>query len=513
MLEIRNLNISKLSEKRQLIRNLSFVLNEGDKFAIIGLEGIGKSTLMKTILDSNDLNYVEITGDINRRNLHIGYLPQSIKENWLNHNVIDYLLKNHPDDDINPESYQLLSLLDKTLNSLNFDMSRFEDNKKIFQFSGGEVVKLGLVKLLIREPDILLLDEPTNDLDLETILFLEDFIINQRQPILFISHDEALLENTANGIIHLTQIKAKQEARSFFKKCSYFEYVKERNIVLNNQEMIARKQRNNFKKKMERFRQIYQKVEHLQNQAVRNPSQGRLLKKKMKSLKSTESRYLKEQDNFVEIPEREDEINFFFDQIDEIHNNKVILDYHSDFLTVKGNILAKNVDLYVKGPMKIAIIGKNGSGKTTLLKEFLDVLKLNDTLKVGYMSQNYDDQLQPEDPVINLVISEPNKDQITNARKMLGNLGFTSEEMEYKQKNLSGGQKAKLLLLKMVLEKDNVLILDEPTRNLSPLSIPIIHTMLSDFKGTIISVTHDRNFIDNVFEEVYVLQENGLVKL
>ena len=277
--------------------------------------------------------------------------------------------------------------------------------------------------------------------------------------------------------------------------------------------MIARKQRNNFKKKMERFRQIYQKVEHLQNQSVRNPTQGRLLKKKIHALKSTEARYQKEQENFKEIPEREEEINFFFDKIEPIHNNKIVLDYHADELRIGDKLLSKNIDLLVKGPVKIAIIGKNGSGKTTLLKSFLDVLNQNDTLKVGYMSQNYDEQLNPQDSVVDLLVTEPDRDQITNARKILGNLGFTTEEMEYRQNNLSGGQKAKLLLLKMVLEKDNVLILDEPTRNLSPLSIPVIHTMLNDFKGTIISVTHDRNFIDNVFEEVYVLEEDGLKKL
>ena len=513
MLEIKNLNINKKTEKRELIRDLSFVLNEGDKFAVIGLEGIGKSTLLKTILNQEELDYVDIQGEVNSKHLIIGYLPQSIKENWSDQTVLDYLLKSHPDQEINPEQYQMLAVLEKTLNQLNFDLNAYEDTKLMTEFSGGEVVKLGLTKLLIREPDVLLLDEPTNDLDLQTILFLEDFITNQTRPILFISHDEALLENTANGIIHLTQIKAKQEARSFFKKTSYTDYVRERNLAFTNQEMVARKQRHNFKKKMERFRQIYQKVEHLQNQSVRNPTQGRLLKKKMHSLKSTEARYLKEKEQFVDIPEREEEINFFFEDIEAIHNNKVILDYHNDELKIETKVLARNIDFLVKGPMKIAIIGKNGSGKTTLLRDFVKILNKNETLQVGYMSQHYDDQLHPEDSVLNLVVKDKKKDSITNARKILGNLGFTSEEMEYKQKSLSGGQKAKLLLLKMVLEKDNVLILDEPTRNLSPLSIPVIHKMLLEFRGTIIAVTHDRNFIDNVFDEVYVLEEDGLKKL
>lgn len=513
MLEIRKLNIRKISEKRELIKDLSFILNPGDKFALIGLEGIGKSTLLKAIVSRNDLDYVEVSGDINTTNTSIGYLPQSIKDEWLNETVIDYLLKNNPQDEINPEDYQLLALLDKTFNQVDFDLGTYNDSKKISQYSGGEVVKLGLVKLLIREPDVLLLDEPTNDLDLETILFLEEFIKNEKRPILYISHDEALLENTANGIIHLTQVKAKKEAKTFFVKIGYTEYKQSRKLALDNQEMIARKQRNDFKKKMERFRQIYQKVEHQQNQAVRDPSLARLLKKKIHSLKSQEVRYQKEKDKFLDIPEREDEINIFFSNTIPIHNSKVVLDYNKDKLMIGNNVLAKNVKLFVKGPKKIAIIGKNGSGKTTLLKDIYRILKNNKTIKTGYMSQNYEEQLDSNKTAVENVLYSTDRDRISKVRQIMGNLGFTPEEMLYKPINLSGGQKAKLLLLKMVVNEENVLILDEPTRNLSPLSIPIIHTLLSDFKGTIISVTHDRNFIDNVFDEVYILTKEGLSKL
>lgn len=512
MLEVRKLYVTKKSEDRELIKDLSFTLNKNDKFAVIGLEGNGKSTLLKIIL-GYDLDYIDYAGTVNYKRYKLGYLPQSIKEEWQNIPVIDYLLKSSSSEEIDPHDYKYLALLDKTLEYVQFDVSSFDDTKLISEFSGGEVVKLGLTKILLREPDILILDEPTNDLDLETILFLEDFINKEERPILYISHDEALLENTANGIIHLVQTHKKTKAQSFFEKIGYTEYKEKRNISLLSQEMIARKQRSNFKKKMERFRQIYQKVEHLQNQTVRDPSTARLLAKKVKSLKSTEGRYTRDQEDFLDIPEREEEINLFFEEDVSIPKNRVILDYHLDELKMEGNILSKNINLLLKGPEKIVMIGKNGSGKTTLLKDIYHTLKQKENLNVGYMSQNYEEILNPNVSALDTLIDSRDKELGAKVRKMMGALHFTREEMLYTGNNLSGGQKAKLLLLKMVIDKANVLILDEPTRNLSPLSIPVIHNILLQFKGAIICVTHDRNFIENVFDDVYVLDQNGLNKL
>ncbi|MCK5731701.1 MAG: ABC-F family ATP-binding cassette domain-containing protein [Tenericutes bacterium] len=515
MIEIRKLSITKISEKRDLINDLTFLLNPSDKYALIGLEGIGKSTLLKVILGKEDLDYIEVKGEIQKNNNTIGYLPQSIGSKWNDQTSIDFLLKENPNDIVNPEDYQKLAILDKILNDVRFDIDKFDDSKKISQYSGGEIIKLGLTKILLDEPDVLLLDEPTNDLDLETIIFLEDFILREERPIIFISHDETLLENTATGVIHLTQIHGKTIARSYFQKGSYTEYVTSRKLSMETQEMIAKKQRSNLKKKMDKLREVYQKVERLQDDAVRSPTKGRLLKKKIHALKSQKARYEKEEKDFVEIPEREEEINLFFSDIIPVHNSKVVLDYNNEKLTIEGKILARNVKLFVKGPKKIAIIGKNGSGKTTLLKEIYQSMKTVENIKVGYMSQNYDDVLDPNGTALDALLKDTEKDKetINKVRTMMGSISFTGEEMLYKQNSLSGGQKAKLLLLKMVIDKDNVLLLDEPTRNLSPLSIPVIHNLLLNFEGSIISVTHDRRFIENVFDEVYILSENGLEKL
>lgn len=512
MLEIKNLSIKKKQEERGLINNLSFVLNAGDKYAVIGLEGNGKSTLLKAIM-GYELSYVDISGTININQSRLGYLPQTLSPQWRDELVIDYLLKNHIDDIPDAETYRMFALIDRTLEYVKFDHKLFDESKKISEYSGGEIVKLGLVKILMRNPDILLLDEPTNDLDLETIFFLEDFIQNESRPILFISHDEILLENTANGIIHLVQIHKKQIAMSYFEKCGYEEYKEKRNLAMISQEMIARKQRSDFKRKMEKFMQVYQKVEHQQNQAVRNPALGRLLAKKMKSLKSTENRFQKEKEEFIDIPEYEESIDLFFDDSVSLPNNRVVIDYHKDTLKVEGRILSKDIRLLLKGPAKICIIGKNGCGKTTLLKDVLKNILEKPNLKIGYMAQDYDEQIDIEKNALSVIIDPRDKKKQAHVRKMMGALQFTREEMLYKWKRLSGGQKAKLLLLKMVYEGNNVLILDEPTRNLSPLSIPIIHQLLLSYKGAIICVSHDRSFIENVFDDIYVLDSKGLNKL
>lgn len=509
MLEVRNITIKKIREDRELINNLSFVLNKGDKFAIIGIEGSGKSTLLKTIMDI-ELDYLEMSGTIDRKRHKIGYLPQSIKGEFSDEYILDFLLKETIDSDISPSDYQLLGKLDRLLQLVKFK-DDLDESKKVSEFSGGEIVKLGLVKILLRDPDILLFDEPTNDLDLETILFLEDFILNEERPILYISHDEKLLENTSNGIVHLSQVKKFQKAKTYFEKMDYLSYKEAFKLALDSKEMIARKQRAEHKKKIERFNQVFNKVEHQQNQAVRNPSLARLLAKKMKSLKSQEKRFDRESKDFLDIPEREEEINIFFDKEVSIPNSRVVIDYKTDSLMMENRILSRNIELYVKGPSKVCIIGNNGTGKTTLLKEIYDIIKEKENLSVGYMSQYYDEQFKDE-TALEYVLKGRISSMEGLVRKYMGALHFTREEMLYRTGSLSGGQKAKLILLKMVLDNNNVLILDEPTRNLSPLSIPSIHSLLIHFKGTIICVSHDRTFIENVCDDMYELTQNGLIK-
>ncbi|HIT23627.1 MAG TPA: ABC-F family ATP-binding cassette domain-containing protein, partial [Candidatus Faecimonas intestinavium] len=163
------------------------------------------------------------------------------------------------------------------------------------------------------------------------------------------------------------------------------------------------------------------------------------------------------------------------------------------------------------GNPHVCIIGQNGVGKSTLIKEIYNTLRTRTDIKVGYMPQNYEDILKEYDKVIDFIAPSGKKEDVTKARMYLGNMNVTREEMEGKIAELSNGTKAKLILMKLVLEKSNVLLLDEPTRNVSPLSNPVIRKVLKEFKGTIISVSHDRKYIEEVIDKLYTLTPNGLI--
>lgn len=498
MLEIKDLSIA--INTRILIKNLSLTLNKGDKLAIIGEEGNGKSTLLKVLL--GNCEYAEVTGFINYKNHKIGYLEQTINDQDLNKLVYNYLFLNEED------YYSKINNFYKCLDIINLNDSILEQT--INTLSGGEKVKISILKLLLEENDILFLDEPTNDLDLETLKWLEGFINNTEKPIMYVSHDEVLLRNTANHILHLEQIKKKTEPHHTYLKIDYETYVETRLRSLNKQTQIAKSEKREYHKKQERLMSIMQKVEHEQNTISRqDPHGANVLKKKMHSLKSQEKKL--DNTDLTEIPDVEESINFFFENV-KIPSNKIILKLDLPYLKVSNKILSKDIKLDIIGNTHLCIIGKNGVGKSTLIKIIADNLLKREDINVGYMPQTYDDILKDYEYVMDFISKGKNQEEITKARMYLGNMKFTREEMTGKISNLSNGTKAKLFLIKLVLDECNVLILDEPTRNVSPLSNPVIRKVLKEFNGTIISVSHDRLYIDEVIDELYVLTEDGLIK-
>ena len=213
----------------------------------------------------------------------------------------------------------------------------------------------------------------------------------------------------------------------------------------------------------------------------------------------------------TEVPDVEESISFFFENV-EMPRTKNIINLNIDELKVSDKLLSKNIKLDVIGNVHLCIIGKNGIGKSTLIKLIYNELKDRNDIKVGYMPQTYDDILNNYKYVLDFVCPNGSKDEITKARMFLGNMKFTRDEMISNIKDLSNGTKAKLFLVKLVLDKCDVLILDEPTRNVSPLSNPVIRKVLSEYNGTIISVSHDRKYIDEVINELYLLTENGIIK-
>ena len=514
MMEINNLRIIKKKDDRTVLDNFNFILHKGDKVAIIGEEGNGKSTLLKAIYNKDLIEeYCNISGVINTNNFKVGYLEQVLGEEIQNEEVMNYFLKDSVTGELDFSRYNDIEKIYSIFSKLNISKSLLDDNRIIRTLSGGEKVKLQLTKILLGDPDILLLDEPSNDLDIETLLWLEDFIKESNKAIIYISHDETLLENTSTHIIHLEQINKKSIARHTICKMNYKDYIENRDYLINKQNQIADKEKKQFDEKMDKWRKIYQRVDHEQATISRqDPHGGYLLKKKMHSVKAQGRMLEKEKENLTKKVDKEEAINMLFDYRVELPKNKVIYNKSISPLTINNRVLSKEANLVVKAGEHLVIIGKNGTGKTTLLKHVHEELK-NSDYKIGYMPQNYDDVLDLNKTVIDYVCPSLDKEERTKALTFLGSNKFKEEEMNGKIENLSGGQKAKLLLIKLILDKCEVLVLDEPTRNLSPLSNPVLRNILSNYKGCIISVSHDRKYINEVCNKVYELNEEKLIEI
>lgn len=542
MLQVKNLTITHRKDLRVILKDFSMVLNDGDKAALIGEEGNGKSTLLKLIYDAALVeDYVEYTGEIIKGGTRIGYLAQELPEEQKNMSVYEYFAQNELFYDMTPR--ELADIGSKIF----LPMDIFYSDQHVGALSGGEKVKLQLAKILMEQPDVLFLDEPSNDIDIQTLEWLEQFIQNAKIPVLYISHDETLLERTANKIIHIEQIKRKTESRYTIVATGYQEYVSRRQSNLAHQEQVAKNERNEYAKQQERLRQIEQKVEHQQNAISRqDPHGGKLLKKKMHAVKSLERRFDKEYENMTEMPETEDAIFIKFGEAVQMPNGKRVLEFHKEKLRVKYDyargvdaleqagtanhesvasdssesissgiserVLACDIHLAVTGPERVCIIGKNGAGKTTLLREIAAELLARTDIKAYYMPQNYEDALDMTITPVDFLCESGDKEEVSRVRTYLGSMKYTADEMLHPIAELSGGQKAKILLLKMSMAGCDVLILDEPTRNFSPLSNPVIREMLKNYGGTIISISHDRKYMKEVCTVVYELTEQGLIK-
>ena len=509
MLQIKNLTITHRKDLRTIIEDFSVVLNSGDKAALIGEEGNGKSTLMKLIYDESLVDdYVEYSGEIIKNGAKIGYLAQELIPEQKEMTIYEFCSQNEIFYEMTPKE------LGDIASRLGLSADVFYSDQKVGQLSGGEKVKLQLARLLMEQPDILFLDEPSNDIDIQTLEWLEKFICGTDLPVLYISHDEMLLENTANKIIHLEQIRRKTKSRYTVAVMGYEEYVSQRASGLMRQEQVAKKEHSDFEKQQERFLRIQQKVEHQQNAISRqDPHGGRLLKKKMHAVKALEYRFEKEFENMTEMPETEDAIFIKFGEKAVMPNGKRVLEFYRDALWMEDRKLSENIRLEVTGPKHVCIIGKNGAGKTTLMREIAEELLPRTDLKAYYMPQNYEEALPMEVTPVDFLAETGDKDEISRIRTYLGSMKYTADEMSHPITELSGGQKAKLLLLKMSMAGCNVLLLDEPTRNFSPLSNPVIREMLKNYGGTIISISHDRKYIHEVCDVVYELTEQGLVEV
>ena len=529
MLIISNLSLILKKDLRVLIKDFSLTLNKKDKIGIIGEEGNGKSSLLKAIYNQEEASkYLEIKGTINIKNEKIGYLPQMVEKELLEKSVNELLNEKIDYSLLDYKKYYFY------IDKFNLDEEKLLSSSLLVgNLSGGERIKLFLLIELMKEPTVLLLDEPSNDLDLLSLNLLEELIINLDIPVIFISHDEHFLSRCANRIVHIESLKSKSEARVSVKNLSYDDYYQTREDFLDKNIREFNKDKENFEKKIEKYNRVYQSVNYALNTVSRQaPSVAKNLKDKMHSIKSMEKRYIKEKENLTQKYEVEDAINLKFDNLDKgrsgssnskinylVDANKEVLDLNIDSLKVNSGItlIDKQISLYIKGAKKVALIGENGVGKTTLLRLIYHELKKNTSFKVGYMSQNYEDELlnylSPLD-YLSKTLNVSNKEDLTKIQTYLGSLKLTYEEMNRSISSLSGGEKAKIFFAKLILEKDNVMLLDEPTRNISPLSNKAFINSIKEYNGVLVAVSHDRNFVYQVFDDIYELdKENGLKKI
>lgn len=506
MLQVKNLTVTHKKDLTTLVEGLSFVLAPGDRAALIGEEGNGKSTVLKLLRDPAWVEpYAEWTGEIVDKGVRKGYLAQELTPDELALPVWEFCQGAPAFEEADPKA------LDRAARQVGLSADLFWDGRPMSTLSGGERVKLRLA-LLLDNPDVLLLDEPSNDLDLVTLEWLESFLLGCKVPVLYISHDETLLANTANVIIHLERLRRRTVSRCTVSRMGYEQYVEQRQAGFAHQEQVARKERAEYDAKMEKYRQIRDSVDYQLNTVSRqNPGKGRLLKKKMHTVLSIGRRFEREKENMIAMPEWEEAILTAFDEgKSAFPAGKTVLRLDLPQLTAGERVLARDVRLWVTGPERVGIVGANGVGKSTLLKLVAEELLRRRDLRAAYMPQDYGDLLLGEKTPVELLAPSGRREDVTRARTLLGNMKYKAEEMEHPAAGLSGGQRAKLLFLSMVLNGANVLVLDEPTRNFSPLSAPVIRRVLADFPGVIISVSHDRLYLDQVCTRVLELTESGL---
>lgn len=496
-----------------LLKNISFIINKGEKVALTGKNGAGKSTILKLIAGKMS----PTSGSISRQNdIALGYLPQhmtisdtttlveetrkAFSESLKIQDELDKSLKALEDPDLSADNHSTLldkidilthkasimkksdmeAELEQTLLGLGFSKSDF--NRHTSEFSGGWRMRIELAKILLTKPDILLLDEPTNHLDIESIQWLESFLKNKNRTLMLVSHDKAFLDNVTTRTIDINC------GRNYDYKVNYSKFVELRKERLEQQ----RRAYENQQKEITDIKDFIERFRYKATKAVQVQSR------------------IKQLEKIVPI------------EIDEVDNSHLSLRFppaqrSGDFPIIIDS-LSKNygqlnvfsdATLTLRRGEKIAFVGKNGEGKSTMVKcimnevDYDGELKIGHNVSIGYFPQNAAQLLDENITVFETVDRIATGDIRTRLKDILGAFLFRGEEIDKKVSVLSGGEKSRLALLKLLLQPSNLLILDEPTNHLDIVTKDILKEALRKFDGTLIIVSHDRDFLDGLVEKVY----------
>ena len=519
MLNIHNLSVSFAGE--YLFDGVSFRLGAGDRVGLIGKNGAGKSTLLKIIAGEQEYDGGQIAKD---KELKIGFLKQDldfehgrtvIEEAYQAFEEIKVLeaRMEHINEqlatrtDYESESYnQLIEDLseathkyeiiggynyegdtEKVLQGLGFTREDFE--KQTETFSGGWRMRIELAKLLLQNNDILLLDEPTNHLDIESIIWLESFLNNYPGSVMLVSHDKMFLNNVTNRSIEISLGKI------YDYRKPYSEFIVFRK-ELREQQLAAQK---NQQKEIEQTEKLIDKFRAKASKA----SMAQSLIKKLDKIDRIE---VDEDDNAVM------SVNFPV----SVNPGKVVIEAEELSKSYGSKRVLNEIDLMVERQSKTAFVGQNGQGKTTLAKIIVGEiphdgkLKLGHNVELGYFAQNQSEYLNGEKTVLQTMEDAATDTNRLKVRDMLGAFLFRGDEVEKKVKVLSGGERNRLALCKMLLEPFNVLVMDEPTNHLDIKSKNVLKEALKNFEGTLILVSHDRDFLQGLTDKVYEFRDHKI---
>ncbi|TXD53222.1 MULTISPECIES: ABC-F family ATP-binding cassette domain-containing protein [unclassified Polaribacter] len=519
MLNVHNLTVSFMGT--ELFQGITFKLNKGDRIGLIGKNGAGKSTLLKVLSKDIESSAGSMAFD---KDVEIGFLRQDIdfvegrtileeayqafeeiKKIELQLDDINKQLVERTDYESEAYSQLIIDLTDQTeryelLGGYNYQgdtekillglgFQRDDFDKLTDTFSGGWRMRIELAKLLLQNNDILLLDEPTNHLDIESIIWLENFLKGYSGAIVLVSHDKMFLDNVTNRTIEISL------GQIYDYKKPYSEFLLLRGEIKEKQLQAQKNQEKEIKQK-----------QHLINKFKAKASKASMAQSLMKQLDKVELIEVDQDDNAS--------MNVRFAISKE--PGKIIVEAENLSKRYGEKHVLEGVDLLIERNSKIAFVGQNGQGKSTLAKmmvgeiPFEGFLKLGHNVEVGYFAQNQSEYLPPEKTVLEIMEDAATDSNRMRVRDMLGSFLFSGDAADKKAKVLSGGERNRLALCKLMLKPFNVLIMDEPTNHLDIASKTVLKEALNQFIGTLIVVSHDREFLQGLTSSVYGFKDKEI---